>query len=377
MRTLIAYLLALCAIGVGVWIAWFDPFGAGPEGDPRGSGARPVPVIVATVVRAPFADSLEALGTAQANESVQLTANRTEHLVALHFEDGQEVEAGALLAELETAQERAMLAEAEALLAERRAAHRRAQELFEQQIASESEIDAAKAQLDAAQARVQTLLASIADHEIRAPFAGRLGLRHVSIGTLLQPSTVIATLDDLSVVKVDFTIPETWLSAVREGMPITGRTDAYAGETFAGEVTAIDTQLDRRTRSATVRAVVSNEDRRLRPGMLMKVLVDRGEAAVLQVPEEALVQVGEAHHVLVVGEDDVAHRVAVEVGRRRVGRVEVLSGLAGGERIVVEGLVRVRPGAPVEVVAQRGSGNGPGGAAEASTNGGNGSGSGG
>ena len=244
-----------------------------------------------------------------------------------------------------------MLSEAKAMLTEREAAHRRAVELNEQGIAPEREVQTSRALMNAARSRVETLEVAIRDHVVRAPFAGVLGLRRVSVGSLLQSSTVITTLDDLSVVKVDFTIPETWLSAVRVGQPVRARSDAWPGEVFAGEVSAIDTRLDRRTRSATIRAIVDNQALKLRPGMLLKVDVDRGEEPSRQIPEEALVQRGDRHFVYVVGDDAVAAEVEVEVGRRQVGKVEVLAGVQPGQRIVVEGLVRVRDGSEVEVVA--------------------------
>ena len=357
MRTAVVYLLALVAIAAGVGLGFFDPFGRGSDEEQRSAGPRAVPVVVAEVVRAPIADSLEALGTARANESVRLTAVRSGQVSALHFDDGQEVEAGALLMELNVAEEEALLEEAQALLADRLSAWERVQDLYEREIAAESEIDTAKAQLDAARSRVRSLEAMIAEHRVVAPFAGRLGLRMVSLGAFVQASDPIATLDDLSLIKVDFTIPESWLRAVRVRQPIVSTTDAWPGEVFPGEVSAIDTQLDARTRSATVRAIVPNPERRILPGMLMRVTVDRGEAAVLQVPEDALVQKGDRHEVIVVGEDGIAQQVDVEIGRRRVGRVEVLSGVAEGDRVVVEGLVRVRPGNPVEVVSVRGDGS--------------------
>ncbi len=354
MRTFFSYLIAIVAVATGVW---FGYFANGDESVGAASRrATAVPVITTVVQRAPFRDSLQALGTARSNESVRLTANRTEMVTAVHFEDGQEVEAGDLLIELEVAEEVAGLAEAQALLAERHAAHARAEELFQQNIAPQSEIDTAMALLDAARARVRMLEAAIKDHEVRAPFRGQLGLRNVSVGALLQGSTEIATLDDLSEVKVDFTIPETWLSAVLVGMPITARTDAWPGRTFAGVVSAIDTRLDRRTRSATVRARVPNPDRLLRPGMLIKVSVDRGEAAVLQVPEDALQQVEDRHYVYIVDEGSHALQVQVRVGRRRAGFVEVLDGEVEGKQVVVEGIVRVRDGEVVEVVGSRGGG---------------------
>ncbi|MGC6486365.1 MAG: efflux RND transporter periplasmic adaptor subunit [Planctomycetota bacterium] len=352
MRTLVAYLLALLAVAAGVWFGFF--YGQDAEGKTTRRASTAAPVILARVVDAPFSDRLAALGTAVANESVTLTANRSDLVEAVHFDDGQEVAAGEVLLELQAAEERSMLAEAKAMLTEREAAHGRAKELNEQGIAPEREVQTAAALMHAARSRVQTLEVAIRDHVVRAPFAGVLGLRRVSVGSLLQSSTVITTLDDLSVVKVDFTIPETWLSAVRVGQPVQARSDAWPGEVFAGEVSAIDTRLDRRTRSATIRAVVDNQALKLRPGMLLKVDVDRGEAPSRQVPEEALVQRGERHFVYVVGDDAVAAEVEVQVGRRQVGRVEVLDGLEAGQRIVVEGLVRVRDGSEVEVVAVRG-----------------------
>ncbi|MEC7725885.1 MAG: efflux RND transporter periplasmic adaptor subunit [Planctomycetota bacterium] len=351
MRSFVAYVLALLATSAGIWFGFYADAAAEGNEAPR----RPLatPVILAPVVEAPFSDKLTALGTAVANESVALTANRSDLVQAVHFDDGEQVAAGQVLVELQVAEERSMLAEAKAVLTEREAAHRRALELSGKGIAPDRDVQAAQAQLNAARSRVQTLEVAIRDHVVRAPFAGVLGLRRVSVGSLLQSSTVITTLDDLSVVKVDFTIPETWLSAVRIGQPISARSDAWSGEEFTGKVTAIDTRLDQRTRSATVRAVVANPSLRLRPGMLIKVEIDRGEAPSRQVPEEALLQRGDAHFVYVVGDDDVALEVAVTVGRRQVGRVEVLSGLDEGQRVVVEGIVRVRDGSKVHVVEVR------------------------
>ncbi|MCK5941650.1 MAG: efflux RND transporter periplasmic adaptor subunit [Planctomycetes bacterium] len=351
MRSFVAYVLAALAICAGVWFGFFTKSDVEGKESRRAAGATPV--IVAPVVDAPFADKLSALGTAVANESVTLTANRSDLVEAIHFDDGQQVDEGQVLLELQVAEERSMLAEAKALLAERETAHQRAVELNGQGISPESVVQTAAAQLNAARSRVQTLEVTIRDHVVRAPFAGVLGLRRVSVGSLLQSSTVITTLDDLSVVKVDFTIPETWLSAVRVGQPVRARSDAWPGEEFTGEVSAIDTRLDRRTRSATVRAVVANPELKLRPGMLLKVDVDRGEQPSRQVPEEALIQRGSDHFVYVVDDGGVAHETSVTVGRRQVGRVEVLDGLQKGQRVVVEGLVRVRDGTEVKVVSVR------------------------
>lgn len=351
MRAFVAYLFAAVAVFTGVWFGFLDKNSV--QGSESRRSSSKTPVILSPVVEAPFSSSLQALGTAVANESVRLTANRSDLVKAIHFEDGQRVAKGQLLVELENAEEESRLVEAKALLVERTAAHERAVELRAQGISPASEVQSALAQMHAAQARVTTLNVTVRDHAVRAPFAGMLGLRRISVGALLQATTLITTLDDLTVVKVDFTIPETWLSAVRLGQPIKALSDAWPGEMFAGKVTAIDTRLDPKTRSATVRAVVANPELRLRPGMLMKVEVDRGERPSLQVPEGALVQKGEEHFVFVVDDEGIARQVSIKVGRRRVGSVEVLSGLQTGERVVVEGLVRVIDGTEVKVVAVR------------------------
>ncbi len=351
MRAFVAYMFAVLAVCAGLWFGYFSTNDVAGQSFARPQGKTPV--ILAPVVAAPFSSTLSALGTAIANESVRLTANRSDLVKAIYFEDGQHVEKGALLLEMEASEEQSRLVEAKALLVELEAAHKRAVELRAQGISPDSDVQRSLAQMHAAKARVTTLEITMRDHSVKAPFAGVLGLRQISVGSLLQSSTVITTLDDLSVMKVDFTIPETLLSVIHVDQPVRALSDAWPGRAFAGKVTAIDTRLDSRTRSATIRAVVENPDLVLRPGMLMKVSVDRGEAPSLQVPEEAIVQKGDDHFVFVVAEDSVAHQVEVTVGRRRVGYIEVLSGLDAGQRVVVNGLVRVRDGSQLDIVAVR------------------------
>lgn len=357
MRTLIAYLLAALALTVGLVFLLFDPFGSHRSANKGATARNAPPVVVTRVARAPFRDAVEALGTVLAFESVTITARRAAHVVGLHFDDGQQVPADAPLVTLNDAEQQAMLAEAKAALVERMAAYERALEMRTQGIAADSDLDTVQAQRDTAAARVRTLEAVVADYSLRAPFAGQLGLRRISLGAFVQPGTAITTLDDLSSVRVDFTIPEAWLREVQVGMPISARTIAYPDRPFPGEITAIESRLDPETRSATVRARVPNDERLLRPGMLLRLLVDRGESDVLQVPEAALLQQGTEHYVFAVDDRSIATRTPVQIGRRRAGRVELLDGLAEKQRLVLEGLVRVQSGQPVQVIAEQETGS--------------------
>lgn len=312
-----------------------------------------VPVVVSTLRMEILEDSMEALGTLQANESVVITPNVSDHLIALHFDDGQTVEKGQLLVELTVSEEQALLLEAIALRDDQRMRKEQIEELYQKGMSSEGELSNRKALLSAAQARVIRLEAQIADHRIVAPFAGTLGLRRVSEGAFVDPHTVITTLDDLDVMKLDFTIPETYLSALKVGMDIHAQSDAYPDDLFEGTLKTIDTHVDPQTRAVTMRAMLPNPDHKLRPGMLMKVRVVRSRDLALVVPEEALIPSDRQQRVFFIDADDIARLRMVTIGRRRLGVVEVLKGLEVGDRVVVEGMVRVRPDQRVLVVETR------------------------
>jgi membrane fusion protein (multidrug efflux system) len=167
---------------------------------------------------------------------------------------------------------------------------------------------------------------------------------------------VITTLDDDSVMKLDFSIPAVHLATLQIGLPIEARSPAFAGRTFSGSVTGIDSRIDPATRSVTVRAVVPNPERLLKPGLLMRVDLLKNEREVLVVPEEALTPSGREMHVMVVDRSQspaVADRRNIAVGARKPGKVEVLDGLAPGELVVVHGALKVRPGQPVRVMAEQ------------------------
>jgi len=310
-------------------------------------GDRPVPVTTQVLRLQPWSDTLQAIGTVRARESVVVTAKVGETVQRVHFDSGDDVARGEVLVTLSGQAQQASLAEAQAAAAEADRLYRRQSELAGQQLIARAQLDTQRATRDAARARVAQARAAIGDRTIRAPFAGVLGIRQVSPGALVTPGTPIATLDDVARVFVDFPMPESELARVAAGHRLHGTVAAFPGRVFDGTVSTVDARVDPATRSVTVRGDFANPERALRPGMLMEVRVSRPERQALAVPEIAIVQVGTDSFVFRVGADGKAERVPVQVGARTGGRAEIREGLASGDRIVVDGTGKLRPGMAV------------------------------
>ncbi len=333
-----------CVLAIALSVAACAPrSSSGPANRPN---QGPVEVTTALVVVKPLGLAIEAVGTARANEAVEVTSKTSNIVTAIRFQEGSQVKAGDVLVELDSAEARASLAEAEAALADSERQYARSRDLADSQALSESALDQLEATLKANRARVEAARARLADTTIRAGFAGRTGFRRVSVGTVVNPGTVITTLDDTSVIKLDFTIPETYLFAVRKGLPIQASTAGLRGRTFEGTITNLDSRIDPVTRSIVVRAEIPNPDGVLRPGMFMTVTLQGDVTPSLVVPEAAIVpEQGRAYVFVVDGR--VAQRREVTLGRRQPGEVEILSGLKEGERVVVDGTHNLRDGAQV------------------------------
>jgi membrane fusion protein (multidrug efflux system) len=323
--------------------------GPGGRGGPGGGpgGDRPIPVTTVRLQPETFSERIAAIGTVKARESITVTAKVSELVEQVHFDSGDEVRAGAPLITLSDRQQRAALSEAQAAADEAERLYRRQSELAQQQLIARSQLDTQRATRDAANARVAQIRAQLADRVIRAPFPGVLGLRQVSPGALITPGIAIATLDDISAVFVDFSLPEAQLSVVAPGRGIGGRAAAFPGRDFAGTVETIDARIDPATRAATVRARIPNPERLLRPGMLINVELPGAERRALLVPEIAVVQVGRESYLYRVAADDSVEQIEVTVGARGGGKAEILSGAAAGDRIVVDGTGKLRPGAKI------------------------------
>jgi len=346
--------LASAALRVGVGLACLLASVSCDDGDSdrfMGRGMRrAVPVVIGPVEQRAFVDRIEALGTARANESIVVSAQVTETVKRVAFEAGAVAEEGDVLVELTSREESAQLREARANYEEAVRQYERAARLRRDGTVSQAQLDTRTTERDAAEARLAELQARLRDRLIRAPFAGVLGMRAVSPGTLVQPGDPITTLDDIDLIKVDFSVPERFLSVIRPGLTVEATTAAYPDRRFEGVVRAVDTRLDAETRSVRMRADLPNAGHALRPGMLMAIALSANERRAYAVPEESIVPLGEKNFVFVVGTEGRAERLELDTGRRTGGHVEVLAGLSGDEKIVIEGGSMLFPGSAVEVI---------------------------
>lgn len=320
-----------------------------PDGGdrPAGSGGPPpAKVITAKVDRRPFGPEIEAVGTALSRESVEITSKAANTITRISFVEGQHVAAGTVLVELDRAQAAAALAEAEANLAEARNQFNRGRDLSVTQALSKAQLDQLETAVKTGESRVDAARARLSDTVIRAPFTGRTGLRKVSPGSLVNPGTVITTLDDSSVMKLEFTVPQSFLKDLSLGLPVEARAEGLGDRVFAGKITAIDSRIDPVTRALAVRAELTNADGALRQGLFMSVRLRGKPVDTLMLPEEALVPEQGKTYVFVV-EGGKATRREVRTGGRQPGSVAVLQGLDGSEAVIVEGTQRVRDGGKV------------------------------
>ena len=330
------------------------PGGPGGPGGGRGGpgGGRGQTVSEAVVALRPFSDQINVLGVARGRRSVNITSNTSELITAVLFTDGQRVAAGQPLVQLLAREEDASIIQGRAQVAQAQRAYDRFRGLAERGVAPRVSAEDAKTALDTAQAALAAAEARRGDRMIRAPFAGTLGLSTVTAGTLISPGAVIATLDDTSVIRVDFPVPERYLGVLSQGLPIVATADAYGSEPFSGRIALIDTRINETTRAVTARAEFPNPGGRIRPGMMMRVGIRQGQRQTAAVPESAIQYEGDGAFVYRIAQGErgsTAQRVTVETGAVEGGFVEVLSGLDPDDRVVGSGLNRIQPNAPVTV----------------------------
>lgn len=313
----------------------------------QGAWGGAIKVVTQKVELQAVVDEIQALGTANANESIEIQPRIASLIERVIFEEGQLVDKGDLLVELENNEIVAGLALAEASLSESRSIYNRSKSLANTQAISASSLEQLLAQVQVNEAQVEAAKARLSNTVIRAPFSGKIGLRRVSPGSFVNTSTIITTLDDVSIIKLDFSVPETFLTVLSEGMKITAYSLVYPDRIFSGNVASIDTRLDPVTRAVQVRAIIPNSDGMLKPGMFMSVDLQRERGDQLLAPEQSIVPEGSSQYVYVVA-DGVAEKRAVQLGRRVPGFVVISSGLEAGEAVIIEGTQKVRDGSQVE-----------------------------
>lgn len=355
----------IIAAGVAVAIAagaWFGLSGGGhdgagnaPGGGPPGRGGRgggAVPVLVETAASREFATRIEALGTLEPRERVQLTATASDRVTAVYFEDGQRVRKGDTLILLANAEERALLDAAQATQAEARRQLERNERLVQDNAISTSELQRSQRDAESATGQVRSLQARLGDRVLRAPFDGVLGFRMISPGAYVSPGQQIATLIDDSEMRLEFSVPSIYATDLKPGLEITARTDDLPNREFTGALTSVNNAIDPVTRAVRVRATLPNEDGELKAGMFMTVDLRSKPRQSLFVPEISVVAEGPLTFVYVVDqsvEPSLARKTQLELGVRERGYAEVLSGLEPGDLVVTDGILKLRPDMPVSV----------------------------
>ncbi len=328
----------------------------------------PVPPATISATEAkltPWAQRLEAVGTLTAVNGIQVTTETAGKVEAVLFESGDKVQAGAVLLLLDANTDRADLKtfEAQARLAQTEV--KRLRKLFELDSVSQADLDRAESEAAQASARVLTQKARIAQKEIRAPFAGELGIRRVDLGQYLAPGTPIVSLQALDPLYVDFTLPEQHLSQVAAGQAVEVTVDMLPGESLQGKIQAVESRVDSNTRNFAVRAQISNTDGRLRPGVFARVSIALSESGdVLAVPRTAISYNAYGNSVFVITEAEpvegegsgadkpaaprlVARQRFVQTGAARGDFVLITEGLEPGERVATSGLLKLRNNQPV------------------------------
>lgn len=304
---------------------------------------------------------VEGIGTGLARESVDITANATELVVGIYFEDGQTVKKGQRLVQLRDDQYQAELKQTRINLAEQERELNRITPLYHSRITSQKDYDAAKTAVSRAQTAVGIVEYQIGNRRIIAPFSGRLGMRNVSIGDLVTPGTKITTLDDISEIKVDFRIPEKYYPEIKPGQKVGVQTASYPNRIFTGTISAVSPRIDSVTRTAEVRAMIPNPEGKLAPGMLFVVTLELGNHVSINVPEQALMSLGEIQYAFVYNpRQKRAERREIKLGQRSRGQAEILSGLKVGEFLIVDGVLKLVDGSPVQVIYDKPGKQSPG-----------------
>ena len=301
--------------------------------------------------------TIEATGTTRAIQSVDIVPESNGRIIEMAITAGSHVEAGAILVRMDSVVEEAYLTEAMAKVEEQTKALDRIKRLRQTNSIAEVKFDETVARLAEADAQLDRAKKGLAERTIEAPFAGIIGLPETNAGSRVSAGDVIARLDDLSAVEIEFSLPETLYSSITRGQSIFAQSTAFNDATFEGHIDSIDSRIDPLSRSFRVRAILPNPNRLLPAGMFMSLQVILSREPALMIPEEAIVfQAAKSYVFLIKGKKAV--RIPIATGERQAGRITVLDGLKAGDEIVLKGLQRLRDGSDVIVHSNQASGGG-------------------
>jgi membrane fusion protein, multidrug efflux system len=347
-------------IEAGVWMPWVlltatillcgSAVGCRRSGTKAAEAAPVIQVVVVEAKQQPVAETLTLPATLTPNESVELKAETDGIVQEIKFTEGEHVDQGQLLLQLDETKFAAVVAEAEANLRLSKANFDRAKQLFQDKLISQQDYDQMASTFAVNQAGLELQRRQLKDARLVAPFSGILGARQISPGQVITRNTSLAFLVDLDTVKVEVKVPEKYLRQLQLGRPLEFAVAAFPGEKFRGELYFISPQIDEGTRTALVKARIPNAERKLRGGMFASVdLTLQLRDSAIVIPEPALMSNGDKFSVFVVDEKGIAQPRAIQVGYRLAGKAEILTGLNAGDKVVVEGLQKLRPGSAVKM----------------------------
>lgn len=369
MKTSNRILASVLLIGAGVVAGYYSPVwmpalglapatlsaSAAPAAPAQASAPartpQATPVDVALVERVSFPRGLSAIGTLRSDESIMVSAEVAGRIAKVNFEEGQPVKKGDVLVELDDAVARAELAQAEANLAMAQSKFDRSQRLQTAGFVSKEAREDASIALQLQQATIALSKARLERMRIMAPFDGVVGLRSISIGEFVTPGQAIAPLEAVYVLKADFRLPERHVADIQVGQTLEINVDALPNKRFEGQVYAVSPLVEAGGRSVLVRATVNNKEGLLYPGMFARVQLITSSGDAVVVPESALVPSGQSQYVYRIA-NGKAEQVPVQLGERRGGLVEIVSGLDVGDQITVSGMQRLRNNAPVRMLGE-------------------------
>ena len=309
-----------------------------------------VAVKVSQVTESKIHTVLEFIGTAVSNESVDITSSVAQKVTKINFSDCDFVKKGDVLVQQNIDKQLAIKKQAEINLQEQQRELTRISTLKKRNVIAAKEYDSQNTKVQDAQAKLAEVEEEIKERTIVAPFDGMLGLRKVSVGALLSPGTVITTIDDIKKIKVDFSVPEKYLSLITTGSKIEATSIALPGKKFFGTVQAISPRISSTSRSISVRGIIENNDYLLRSGMMLNVTIEMQDRNAIQVQESAVLNVGEKHYVYVVDSENKARQKEIEIGERSDHLVEVTKGLTSSDKVIIDGVVKISDGDIVKIV---------------------------